>query len=70
MLDNSFGDLVFERAGLVQEIKTRTDRKKLIEADLKFALGNATVGVLEDGRVITWKPDKNGRRNLRVGGEE
>jgi len=48
------------------------DRKKeliagidLVEANLKYDLGNTQVGVFSDGSKVTWKADRNGKRSLR-----
>ena len=39
-----------------------TKRKNI----LRESLGQSVAGRLPDGRMVTWKPDKNGRRTLKV----
>jgi predicted phage-related endonuclease len=64
-LGEGFEDLGAEREAVTRQIKELEEVRDLLEARVKYAMGEATVAVLPDtGEIWTWNPDKNGRRRL------
>lgn len=65
------GQDIADAVEAMEQAKDRTKSEKT-EADrytnaIKRALGNHTHGVLPDGSIVTWKPDRNGKRGaIRV----
>jgi predicted phage-related endonuclease len=58
-------ELCLQRAAGLERKKEIVEELDIVEASIKYSLGNATVGLLPDESKVTWKADKNGRRSIR-----
>lgn len=64
-LGDDFHEKVLQRAALLQDKTQIVDSLDLVEADLKFAMGEAEVALFPDDSRLTWKPNVKGVRSLR-----
>ena len=61
-----FCDLDMERQKIAAELAELEGRKRGIDNEVKAAIGDASVGLLTNGRAYTWKANKNGVRTIRA----
>jgi putative phage-type endonuclease len=58
--------LVEELRMVKSEIKLLEKRKDELENNIKFLLGDKQIGTYDGIEIVTWKPNKNGRRTLKL----
>lgn len=53
--DNRIAELIESRDGLASAIKSATEERQAVEAEIKDKIGDAAIALCPGGRVITWK---------------